>query len=72
MMARKIVQICVRPRAVLTYPNGDLEYYEHDLYALCDDGTVWSMLEGASDAGWHPGEHDIPQDVNKKEDASNG
>jgi len=71
-MARKIVQICVRPRAILTYPNGALEYYENDLYSLCDDGTVWAMFDGDSAAGWQPIEHGIPQDDDKKEDASNG
>lgn len=39
---RKIIQVC----SGASQP----EYYEPSLYALCGDGTLWSL----AGSGWHP------------------
>ena len=51
---RKIIQICAIPCAENNSKQNDLE-----LFALCNDGTVWSMMYDSSN--WRR-LHDIPQD----------
>lgn len=51
-MKRKPVQLAVRPG------NED---WNPVVYALCDDGTIWSLLDGVG-GGWQE-LPDIPQPV---------
>lgn len=58
-MKRKII-------AVTTGTEGEAESLDHTLYALCDDGTAWSLSSyvlgpaGALHEQWHP-VPEIPQ-----------
>jgi hypothetical protein len=44
VMDRKVIQLCVSPE--FEGEVGDV------LYALCDDGTVWSLWLGADKPEW--------------------
>jgi hypothetical protein len=49
---RKIIQICVLPKK-----NEDAEHIDPEVFALCDDGLVFTNLGGSH---WYP-LNDIPQ-----------
>lgn len=46
-MARKIIQICSG-----VYSDCSTEYIDSDLFALCDDGTVWNLVQGNQGKKW--------------------